>query len=204
MAGRRIQAAVDASTVPRNPGFIGVAYASRIGANFSASWAPCGYGTAPYGELLALSFFLESVPLNVQDQVVLSTDSMFALKAIEDPSYSGAYAELVSRIRERIGSRAIRLVHQRGHAGDPGNEAADFHARQAAILCESIEDTPLYVPWGSGPAYDLERVLMRRRGELCLDILRAVLSAHRRFRSGKPFSYTDPYEIRRAMIALER
>jgi len=202
MVGRRIQAAVDASTVPRNPGFVGVAYSIRIGKGLSVSWASCGSGTAPYGELLALSFFLEDVPLRSQDQVVLTTDSMFALKAIEDPSYSGEYAELVSRIRGWIGSRAIQLVHQRGHVGDPGNEAADFHARQAAILCRRSENSPLYVPRGSGPSYDLERILMRRRKDILPGSLRAVLSAHHKFRSGVAFDDIDLYEIHRAILAL--
>lgn len=172
----------DASTVPGNPGNIGIAFHAAAGGKTIVSWAYGGYGTSNQGEILAIGFALEVLKPVRQDYVLIHTDSMYALRTLNDEWPAGPNRGVVAAVQALAAPwiETVRLVH--GHAGLEGNEAADFAARHAGLAGKTIMATPVYIPPGlaSQAVLHLERVVMpgwtllrrrnRRLSEQIMDI----------------------------------
>jgi ribonuclease HI len=65
------------------------------------------------------------------ESVAIHTDSKYAIGVLSLGWKAKANTELVSKTREALAGRNVRLVHVPGHAGVPMNERADELAREA-------------------------------------------------------------------------
>lgn len=186
---------VDASTVPRNPGDIGIAFSAHVGNRYVLSWASGGKGTSCYGEILAISFALEVLRPGVADDIMFYTDSQYALKVITGEWPSGVNTWIVDSIKSMIKHlRGIQFDLVAGHSGVPGNEAADFAAHQAGIQCLKDELVPIYLP----PLTELKKLrLFESEVVPKLHVLRGslrdrALYLHKEIRRGK--KYLGPFD----------
>lgn len=127
---------VDASTVPRNPGHVGLGVAGYINGCFITTWAYAGMGTSNRGELLAIGLALSSLDIDHRATGRITTDSQYAYYTISGEWSQAQHPWLISEIRKKLVADypGLLLDWVPGHSGDEGNEAADFAARQAAIM----------------------------------------------------------------------
>lgn len=171
---------MDASTTPSNPGYIGIAACatSRKGVRWFTT-AFGGYGTSNYGELLALAFALECIRPSINDEIVMCSDSTFAVQAAH--RVGSCHQELAAPIRSWLSRLpGCHVIHRKGHDGEPGNEAADFHAYAASIHGQKGCWVPVYVPPFPGLEEErfVERDLLPRYRELCVGDKLRLSSLH--------------------------
>lgn len=92
-----------------------------------------GLGSNNHAELSAIRVALAvtDVPGWRARPLVVRTDSMYAIGALtapEAPAPERPNARLIIATRRLLAGRSVRFEHVRGHAGEPGNERADFLA----------------------------------------------------------------------------
>lgn len=89
-----------------------------------------GAGTNNSAELHAIRLALEQVRL-LDRQLVIRSDSRWAIGALTRNWERRAHADLIERIRQDLAWRrgAVRFEHVHGHSGIPGNERADRLAK---------------------------------------------------------------------------
>jgi ribonuclease HI len=130
-------------TTDENPAGIGVVITRRHVVICEAS-EHIGNGSNNVAELRAIARALTLARLIAGDRaagLTVRSDSEFALGAIRPGSTwrirKDALADLVEQMRAEVCRWPhLRLEHVKGHAGDPGNERADFlagRARKAAV-----------------------------------------------------------------------
>jgi len=141
-----IEVYADASTMPKNPGHIGVGAAMRYGDHLVFGGAYAGKGTSNVGELLAIAFALDFLDPEVLDDVCVHTDSMYAHKVVTGEWPSGKNRVLVDRINKKMDMCGTEVILVPGHSGVELNEAADFLARQYALKGILDRWSPVYYP----------------------------------------------------------
>jgi ribonuclease HI len=175
----------DASTYPKNPGHMGLAYAADVEGTLVLGRAYGGHGTSNQAELLAIHFALDALGVKPSDDVTLYTDSQYSLKLIDGTWHWGVYGWLVRAIRMygvHIEGLLIDLV--RGHRGIAGNEQADYGAYQGALKGMNDPLCPLYVIRDQHTRL-LEAHIMPLYSWLPADLKQAVGVVHERVRHGK-------------------
>lgn len=152
----------DASTIPTNPGHIGIAFHALVGGKEVVSWAYAGYGTSNQGEMLAIGLALEVLKPGRRDSVKIHTDSMYALKVLNGEWPPGANRDVASAVQGLVAPWTETMELVPGHSGLAGNEAADFAAHQAGLMGKSRTHTPVYIPPGmaSSDVLRCERAVM--------------------------------------------
>lgn len=138
-----------------NPGFGGWAWVVS-----SSEWA-CGGAAGVTNNQMELSAILEALrsrPETVKE-VVVRSDSRYSIDALTKwvhgwrkrgwttaDGKSVANRELIEAILAEAALLRVRYEWVRGHSGDEWNEAADAHARRAALRAKEGE----VARWGSG------------------------------------------------------
>jgi len=193
----------DASTYPRNPGHMGLAYAAFVDGRLVLGRAYAGYGTSNLAELLAIHFALECLGPGPADDVTLYTDSQYSLKLVDGEWHWGSYSWIVRAIRSygvRIEGLLLDLV--RGHVGIPGNEQSNWAAYQIALYGERTEECPVYVlkdQW----VRILESKVVTRIKCLPPELRPDIMEIHQRVRHGKRnMNEAECRVIRMALDAL--
>ncbi len=107
-------------------------------AGFHREWAiPLGLGTNQQAELLAVQHALEKIRDRASADVLVYTDSAYAIGCLTQNWKIQANRELVAGVRGLAREcRSFRMAKVAGHAGDANNERADELARRAAITGE--------------------------------------------------------------------
>lgn len=180
---------VDASTVPSNPGHIGIAFHASAGGREVISWAYAGYGTSNYGEIMAIGFAIEVLKPGRRDSVKIHTDSMYAKQVLRGDWQPGPNRDLVSAVSGVLAPWIDNIELIPGHAGLVGNEVADFAARQAGLAGKARIHTPVYILPGMASAQVLkcERVIMPRwflLQRLDRELAERILEFHIKIRRG--------------------
>jgi ribonuclease HI len=89
-----------------------------------------GEATNNVAELTAILRALEWIP-PAANNIVVHTDSQYAIGVLQKGWRAKANQELVLRTKKLIETREVRLVYVPGHQGVPLNERADSLAREA-------------------------------------------------------------------------
>lgn len=194
----------DASTFPKNPGHMGLAYAAEVEDRLVLGRAYAGHGTSNQAELMAIHFALESLGVKETDDVTLYTDSQYSLKLIDGTWHWGAYGWLVRAIRmygAHIEGLLIDLV--RGHRGIAGNEQSNYAAYQGALKGMHDPLCPIYVLRDQHCRL-LEAHIMPRFRELPANLQQTLSVVHERVLHGKRnMDETEQQLIQDARRALE-
>jgi len=95
------------------------------------SYESLGIGTNNVAELTGIMRALEAIPIVAED-VVIHTDSQYAIGVLTKGWRPKANQQLIADIRKLLSTRKnVRIVYVPGHAGVPMNERADQLAREA-------------------------------------------------------------------------
>jgi ribonuclease HI len=197
---------VDASTVPKNPGSVGVGFSALVNGRRTISWASGGQGTSNYGEILAMAFALETLKPGTSDDVLIVTDSLYALRVVTHEWPAGVNQQVVDAVGTLlVGMRGVQFDLVSGHQGVPGNEMADFVSHQAGIQGMKDPRHSLYLPPAIG-MHDLrilESRIIPKVHLLGKDLRSRVLRLHQAvFRGKLSPNAVDEQLIRDARKAL--
>jgi ribonuclease HI len=114
-----------------NPGPCGLGVVVvKPGGTQAEGYEYLGTGTNNIAELTAIKRAVEAIPAGAH-QIVIHTDSKYAIGVLTQGWRAKANAELVAQIKETLRGRPVRLVYVAGHSGIPLNERADELAREA-------------------------------------------------------------------------
>lgn len=115
-----------------NPGPAGAGYlvVSPDGGGRREGYEYLGIATNNIGELTAILRALEGIP-DGADDVLVYTDSKYAIGVLTKGWKAKANQELVERTKTLVKARRARVEYVPGHSGIPDNEKADELARRA-------------------------------------------------------------------------
>lgn len=91
----------------------------------------CGPGTNNYAELSAIHRALREVAPT--HPLLIRTDSEWSIGALTKDWAVSKNLELIGKIRTLMIGRQVTFEHVKGHAGEPGNEAADRLAHEGRM-----------------------------------------------------------------------
>ena len=93
---------------------------------------------AIYKNLLLLDILKEMKPETQNNRVIIFTDSQNAMNWILNGSTRSMYPSLTKKVRDLVHKHNAIIVKVKGHAGIPGNEAADKMAGIGTVYCNLI------------------------------------------------------------------
>lgn len=116
------------------PCFMGAGIVGRSGPVTREWGIPLGPGTNQKAELLAVKAALEKVKDRSAAEIVVYTDSAYAIGCLTQNWKVKANAEIVASVRELIAECGrFEMEKVAGHAGVPENERADELAVRSAL-----------------------------------------------------------------------
>lgn len=111
---------------PAGSGMVVIAPGGKIHEGFEY----LGHATNNVAELTAVLRGAECIPRDATTAAVM-TDSKYAIGVLTKGWKAKVNQELISRTRQVLAGRSLRLLYVPGHAGVPMNERADELAREA-------------------------------------------------------------------------